>query len=188
MKAFFTTLSVVFLLTTTAFNQENIDYSNKYIGYNQRVSAGILGGDKSSLSIQINNGVSLGKHMELTTGLGYERFYNRNYIPMLLDFNYLIFKGPVTPLLKINGGYMMDLDRNRVNIKENYGLTSGASIGVRSRKFEHFQLSTYIGYRFIFLSKKEANYCYWCFGPPTQPVTEMHLNRVELRMEITFNE
>ncbi len=186
MKAFFTILSVVFLVTTTAFNQENIDYSNKYIGYNQRVSAGILGGDRSSLSIQVNNGVSLGKHMELTTVFGYERFYNRNYIPMLLDFNYLILKGPVTPLVKINGGYMMDLDRNRMSISENYGLTSGGSIGVRSRKFEHFQLSTYIGYRFLFLSKKELYYCHWCTLP--EPVTEMHLNRVELRLEITFNE
>lgn len=184
MKKLLLFLAVSFY-TSFGFTQTEIESAKvKNIAFTQRYSAAILGGERSSYSFMINNGIRFKKHFEFTVGLGIEQYYNRKYVPMVLDVYYKILNKPVTPIIKISGGYLFDMERNGSRIQKNYGLSSGISFGVRISSFDKINISTLLGYRYLLIEKSENYYWGWGMYPP--PTQEMHLNRLELRIELGF--
>lgn len=178
----FILLQFAVLLSVTAIQAqtEAVEKKERLVNYTSRYSAGFLGGEAFSSSFLTSHGISISKHFETTVVLGLEKYYYRRYVPILLDFQYNILKGNTTPYIKIIGGYLVDVERNGIPLKEFPCYTLGGGLGVRTKLSNKFSLFTEIGYRYTKLEREQ--YYYWDFWQGT--VIETHANRLELRVGI----
>lgn len=178
--------TVLFLSSTLIAQTELIPDKEKLINYSSRYSAGFLGGDAFSSSFLIHQGISITRHFETTLAIGLEKYYYYRYMPFLLDFQYNILKKNTTPYLRIASGYLLDLERNGLGVKENFGITIGGVIGVKTRISNKLTLFTELGYRYSKLERTQ--YYYWGgIWPDPSPIIETHTNRLELRIGIGIN-
>lgn len=162
---------------------ETVNQKERLINYTSRFSAGFLGGDAFSTSFLTHHGINIGRHFETTVGLGLEKYYDRRYAPILLDFQYNILNRKTTPYIRVLGGYLLDIERNGQSLRDTPGYTLGGGIGLKTRINDHLSIFTEVGFRHSTVERMEYYYWDW-FGPVPTIVT--NANRLELRVGIGF--
>ena len=179
MKVLFT---VFFLLASAAVTAQVVETAPKAEGgvYN-RITGGVLTGERSSLSFQFANGYRFGKHFEAGLGLGFEAYYGDRYVPLFLETRYNFTKGNTTPFVGAMGGYMAGLNQYYTTSR---GATVGANIGITHYFTKHFGVTTMLGFRYTQTEERSQYYYIWPGDEPPLVIEEM--GRIELRVGIAF--
>ncbi len=107
------------------------------------------------------NGYRIKNH-HMGLGLGMESHLGNWYAPVYADYSYHILKNHISPVVGVNGGFMLPLN-NDTGSRYNYteGSFVGGRIGVVAYSNPHFAFMFNITYRYIQLSGAE----YPAFSP-----------------------
>lgn len=169
----------IILLYSPVFGQEE----KKPISYYGAVSIGFLSGDNLNGSAHVTNGIQLHNRVNLSIGLGIEKYYYNHYMPLFLETSYLLSKKKTTPFLAATGGILQPLSRSNWNSKLETGLTLGLRGGLVHRINKGISFSTDVGFRFSKIT--EEQYIWW---DNSSSLLEYHIQRFELRICLIFNE
>lgn len=163
------------------FSQEEVASTEKFIptvsrnGFYNRSTIGVMGGDQLSPSLQVVNGFGFKNHWEIGLGMGVERFYWNNYLPVFIEGRYSLLNKLASPFVSLNAGYELPV-RNFISNKG--GFTAGFQIGGEYYFSNHVGLSISTGYRFA--SLKVVN-TWWDDNETIQQI-----NRFEVRLGFVF--
>ncbi len=176
-------LTILFVQTVFAQNSEKPKSSPK-LSYVGQLSAGVLGGDETSRVLHVKNGISFTNHFYATIGLGIERYYSAQYMPIFFDFRYNVLNRKTTPFVSVSSGYLQPLVSNSYYSNNKGGFTGGAKIGVSHFFSEHVGLETSLGYRYSKVERQDIYYAWdLIYNPYT---TEYNMNRFELSVGLIF--
>jgi hypothetical protein len=178
MKVFFTAL---LLLASAAVSAQTDMIAPKAEGgvYN-RITGGVLTGERTSLSFQFANGYRFGKRFEAGLGLGFESYYGDRYVPLFLETRYNFTKGNTVPFVGAMGGYLAGLNQYYASSR---GATVGANIGMTHYFTKHFGVTTVLGFRYTQTEERPQYYMMW---PGEMPLVIEEMGRIELRVGIAF--
>lgn len=140
--------------------KKNFDVKSK--GYYNNTLLGPQFGNSQNNNTQISfafnmvNGYKTNGH-HAGVGLGLENHVGNWYVPIYADYSYHILKGSFSPMVGINGGFMVPLNNDSYGSnfnKYNYekGGFIGGRIGFAAYKGPHFAFLLNLTYRYIHLS------------------------------------
>jgi hypothetical protein len=178
MKALFTALALLFSATVMA--QTDAPAPKAEGGVYNRITGGVLTGERSSLSFQFANGYRFGKRFEAGLGLGFESYYGDRYVPLFLETRYNFTKGNTVPFVSIMGGYLAGLNQYYASSR---GATGGVHIGMTHYFTQHFGVTTALGFRYTQTEERPQYYYIW---PGDSPLVIEEMGRIELRVGIAF--
>ncbi|NEN24380.1 hypothetical protein G3O08_12785 [Cryomorpha ignava] len=146
--------------------KKNFDIKSK--GYYNNTLAGPQFGNSQNNNTQITfafnlvNGYKLNGH-HAGIGLGLENHVGSWYAPIYADYSYHISEGSFSPLVGINGGFLIPLQNEQYGgnyYQYNYekGGFIGGRIGFAAYTGPHFAFLLNLTYRYIHLS--EASYAF----------------------------
>lgn len=178
MKSFFIAFSLFAAVAASA--QTEVPAPKAEGGVYNRITGGVLTGERSSVSFQFANGYRFGKRVEAGLGLGFESYYGDRYVPLFLESRYNFTKGNTVPFVGVTGGYLAGLNQYYSSTR---GATGGVNIGVTHYFTKHFGVTTVLGYRYTQTEKRQQYYYIW--GGEAPLIIE-EMGRVELRVGIAF--
>ena len=135
------------------------------------------------------NGYKINGH-HMGVGLGIENHSGNWYSPLYADYSYHFLKGNITPVLGVNGGFMIPLDLNNYGGAGRNDYQKGGFIGGRlgfaAYSGKHFAFMLNLTYRYIRLS--DAKYSVWNpFGEPVTFNGTADLHRVGIMVGMVIN-
>ncbi len=147
------------------------------------------GNTQAYFSASTINGYKIkGHHMGV--GLGFENHASAWYSPLYADYSYHFLEGNITPLIGVNGGFMIPLGLNQYWGNSRYDYQNGGFIGGRlgfaAYSGKHFAFLLNLTYRYIML--RDAEYSEFNpFGNPIQFSGSADLHRVGIMVGFVIN-
>lgn len=132
------------------------------------------------------NGYRINNH-HMGLGLGIEHHIGNWYVPLYADYSFHFLKGRTSPVLGINGGFMLPL-RNEFRGQNDYskGNFIGGRVGVVAYSNPHFAILVNLTYRYINLNGSEyVNQPWWGEWQAVTGAAELH--RVGLMLGFVIN-
>ena len=164
----------------------------KQKGYFHNSILGLQFGQSEFGALHINfaysmvNGYRIGKH-HMGIGLGAETHIGKWYAPVYADYSYHIMSGHFSPVIGINGGFMVpmgDIYNDRYNYTE--GSFLGGRVGILSYSNPHFAIMLNLTYRYIRLGG--ASYSDFRFNNDSGAITgSADLHRIGFMLGFVLN-
>jgi hypothetical protein len=174
---------------TTEIRQFN---GRKSEGFGFAIEAGILLGSQDTeyeapFSFNFLEGYTLNTKNIISIGSGVE-FFGKPYIPLFLEYKYLISEKRATPFIYMRGGGVMHLgsdseDYDIYNQYEPYNYKGGLSLGIGtgiSWARDEYESYLSFGYRYAHTSYQKKEYS------QTESTYENIMNRLEIKFGFRF--
>lgn len=146
---------------------------------------------QTSFAYDMVNGYKINGHHP-GIGLGMEKHAGKWYMPLYADYNYQILNKRFSPIVGVNGGFMIPLEANRnENRYDAYNYTKGGFVGGRIGfvvySNPHFAFQLNLTYRYIHLDGAEYYYGIMPFAENYTYTGSADLHRIGVMIGFLIN-
>ncbi len=159
-------------------------FHNSLLGV--QLGNGAYGSTPLTFAYNMVNGYRVRNH-HMGLGLGVEKHVGNWYAPMYADYSFHFLKGRTSPVIGINGGFMLPIN-NEFRYENDYtnGSFIGGRVGFVAYSNPHFAFLMNLTYRYVNLSGSEYTIHSW-WGEPQALRGAAELHRVGIMLGFVIN-